>query len=192
MCFEVEMKFPRSEGDALETRLGALGLRAAEQRFEADRYFNAPHRDFALTDEALRLRQVGDRCIMTYKGPKQGSTGKTRLELEAPLAATSDAPAAMAQLLTALGFRETAVVRKRRSVFRTDSGSSLPTDLEVCLDDVEGVGSYVELERKAKPAEAAKVQAELQQLARALGLGQEERRSYLELLLLAANAKGPR
>ncbi len=38
---------------------------------EKDAYFNAPHRDFATTDEALRIRTVDGRCVLTYKGAEE-------------------------------------------------------------------------------------------------------------------------
>ena len=44
-----------------------------------------PCRDFAQTDEALRIRTVGDTSFVTYKGPKLDATTKTRRELELPL-----------------------------------------------------------------------------------------------------------
>jgi len=38
---------------------------------ERDIYYNAPHRDFGITDEALRLRYAGGSCTLTYKGKKK-------------------------------------------------------------------------------------------------------------------------
>src|SRR5207253_9991521 len=49
---------------------------------EADHYFNAPDRDFGKTDEAFRLRRVGEQNRITYKGAKQGGPAKTRTEIE--------------------------------------------------------------------------------------------------------------
>ena len=48
---------------------------------QVDEYFNHPCRDFAVTDEALRLRKDPDGK-MTYKGPKLDRTTKTREEIE--------------------------------------------------------------------------------------------------------------
>src|SRR5262245_59361130 len=108
------MKFPVADFAALETRLAAWGARADAPRQDADHYFNAPDRDFARTDEALRLRRTGDANFVTYKGPKRDAQTKTRTEIEVPLAGGDEAAGQFARLLTSLGYRPVAVVRKRR------------------------------------------------------------------------------
>ena len=112
MHYEVEQKFPVHDLAAIEAQLVALGARLGAGIEQLDRYFAHPCRDFARTDEALRIRQVGPRCFVTYKGPKIDPTTKTRREIELPL---SDAPEGVAQwtaLLEALGFQPVAEVRK--------------------------------------------------------------------------------
>src|SRR5947209_6151348 len=88
---EIEMKFPVADLAALEARLAQAGAGAAADRRDADHYFNAPDRDFARTDEALRVRTIGTANFVTYKGPKRDLQTKTRTELEVPL---TDGPAA--------------------------------------------------------------------------------------------------
>ena len=78
---EIEMKFPIGDISKLQSKLTALPAKEAVSVSEADHYFNAPDRDFARTDEALRLRRIGDSNIVTYKGPKQAGITKTRTEL---------------------------------------------------------------------------------------------------------------
>ena len=82
---EVEMKFPAADLPTLAARLEALGARRGETLEEADHYFNAPDRDFARTDEALRIRRIGDHNRITYKGPKRDAVTKTRTEIELPI-----------------------------------------------------------------------------------------------------------
>ena len=77
--------------------------------------FNAPDRDFAQTDEALRIRRVGSFNFLTYKGPKQDRQTKTRTEIEVALAPGPEAAEAMSQLVTRLGYRPVAVVAKTRA-----------------------------------------------------------------------------
>ena len=49
---------------------------------EHDIYYNAPHRDFGQTDEAVRVRYTDDHAVVTYKGPKIKKFGlKAREEL---------------------------------------------------------------------------------------------------------------
>lgn len=75
---EVEMKFKVTSPERIQEQLNMMGFLPSEKHFESDRYYNAPDRDFAQTDEALRIRQVGDESQLTYKGPKQGAPTKSR------------------------------------------------------------------------------------------------------------------
>src|SRR5205085_12385196 len=111
---EIEQKFARADFAAVERRLAERGAGPAEEHNEADHYFNAPDRDFARTDEAFRLRRVGRANFLTYKGPKRDPNVKIRTELEVPLPDGDQAAAQFTQLLTHLGYRPVAVVRKRR------------------------------------------------------------------------------
>jgi adenylate cyclase, class 2 len=180
MLYEVEQKYPVADLPQLEKRLLELGAAIAAPRAEADLYFAHPCRDFRQTDEALRIRRKGEKNYVTYKGPKIDATTKTRREIDLPVLPGSEMTLNWHALLEALGFRPVAEVRKnRRKAKITWKGR----EVEGSLDDVEGVGSYFELEliAEAEGIEAAK--ACIGSLAEQLGLGESERRSYLELLL---------
>ncbi len=180
MSFEVEQKFPLDDATALLARLPELGATSAGECQQVDRYFNHPGRDFATTDEALRIRSVGEENFVTYKGPKSDATTKTRREIELPLAPGTAAAQEFAGLLEVLGFRPVASVHKRRQTFHFVWQSRR---FELVLDEVDRVGRFVELETIADQAEVAAAQQCLHSLAARLGLSQSERRSYLELLL---------
>src|SRR5438270_13395603 len=111
---EIEQKYARADFAMLERRLAEWGAAPGGAEEEADHYFNAPDRDFAKTDEAFRLRRVGPSNYLTYKGPKQRADVKVRTEIELPIQLGDQAAADMTRLLTHLGFRPSAVVRKRR------------------------------------------------------------------------------
>jgi adenylate cyclase class 2 len=185
---EIEIKFPVEDLRLLEDRIqrecGAVELSSHE---EADHYFNAPDRDFARTDEALRLRRIGSANYVTYKGPKRDSATKTRTELEVPLAAGDQTAEDFLRLLRHLGYKPVAVVRKARRTFRLTCGGF---DMNICLDQVEGVGAFAELEIVADEESFEPAQSALLDLARRLYLTVSERRSYLELLLLAQGKTG--
>jgi adenylate cyclase class 2 len=179
---EVEVKYAGADFAALERRLRAWGAREDSPRTDADHYFNAPDRDFAATDEALRLRRIGERNFVTYKGPKRDAQTKTRTEVEVPLAPGDAVADDFTRLLTLLGYRPVAVVRKTRRLFHLERGGFA---LEVTLDDVEGVGRFAELEIQAPEEQLNAARNVLLQTAAELGLSASERRSYLELLLAA-------
>ncbi|HEX5272263.1 MAG TPA: class IV adenylate cyclase [Gemmataceae bacterium] len=183
---EVEVKYAGADFAALERQLRQLGAEEAPPRTDADHYFNAPDRDFAVTDEALRLRRIGEQNFVTYKGPKRDALTKTRTEIEVPIAPGDAAAADFGRLLVHLGYRPVAVVRKGRRTFhlRRDGFA-----IEVTLDDVEGVGHFAELEIQAPEEQLDAAREVVLRTASELGLTAGERRSYLELLLAARGGK---
>ncbi len=177
---EIEMKFPAPDFAALERTLAGWGATAHEPETNADHYFNAPDRDFAATDEALRLRRIGPENRVTYKGPKHRTEAKVRTEIEVPVA-PGDGPAEdFMSILKHLGYRPVAVVRKRRRGYHLRRGAFA---LEVVLDEVEGLGRFAEVEIVAPEDQLPAANAVLAEVAAGLGLRTSERRSYLELLL---------
>src|SRR5262249_28293164 len=108
-------------------------------------------------------------------------------EIEAALAPGDEPAEAFLQLLTHLGYRPTAVVRKRRRIYHLRRGGY---DLEICLDDVAGLGHFAEVEIRAPDEEEKAAFRVLEEVTAELGLSADERRSYLELLLAAREKKG--
>jgi adenylate cyclase, class 2 len=112
---------------------------------------------------ALRVRQYGGRCLLTWKGPRVADPHlKIRPEVETEVAD----PAAMEAILRALGYSPALTIIKTRSVWARG-------DLEACLDQTP-YGSFLELEGEPEAIRLAMAQ---------LGLGQAqiEPRSYAAL-----------
>ncbi|MFC6825378.1 class IV adenylate cyclase [Halopelagius fulvigenes] len=181
--YEVEVKV-RADRDGVRAKLdGGRAERVGRVR-QVDTYYDAPHRDFAATDEALRVRRETpldgeDRAEttarVTYKGPLVDDESKTRAEHETEVAdgETMDA------VLDGLGFEPAATVEKEREFYRMDGYT-------VTLDAVEGVGEFVEVEREAEDeADVESVREGAYAVARELGLDPDEqiRTSYLGMLL---------
>jgi adenylate cyclase class 2 len=172
MDIEIEVKAYAEDLAAIETHLQRLGAVFIGAVHQTDRYFNHPGRDFALTDEALRIRIADGRAFMTYKGRKFDRLSKTREEIEV---AVGDAAAAT-RLLERLGFTPVAAVMKHRRLYELG-------EFTICLDDVAGLGTFVEVE--ARGADIEKARDGALALLEQLKLHRTERRSYLELLLEA-------
>lgn len=179
---EIEQKFANADFAAIEKCLSEWKARRGEDHAEADHYFNAPDRDFARTDEAFRLRRVGSANFLTYKGPKHPGAVKVRTELEIPLRDGDEAAAQFMQLLAHLGYRAVAIVRKQRRMYHLERGGFA---LVVCLDEVEKIGRFAEVEIVAPEDQVESARSVLADTAAALGLTNLERRSYLNLLLAA-------
>ncbi len=179
MFYEVEQKFPVADSRNLEKLLLETGAVISAPQTEADLYFAHPCRDFRQTDEALRIRRKGEKNYVCHKGPKIDPTTKTRREIDLPVPPGGETAANWQALFEALGFQPVAEVRKcRRKAKIVWQGR----EVEGSLDEVEGVGTYFELELvvEAEGIEAAK--ACIGSLAERLDLHESERRSYLELL----------
>jgi adenylate cyclase class 2 len=179
MHYEVEQKFRLRNVTEMEAKLAPLGAQFASPITQIDHYFRHPARDFASTDEALRLRNVGSDNFITYKGPKVDPATKTRREIELPLVAGQHTIGRFTELLLALGFTPVASVTKQRRK-ATISWESL--DVECAVDEVEGAGFFLELEISADDASLEIAKNSLTNLANRLGLHDQERRSYLELV----------
>jgi adenylate cyclase class 2 len=189
--YEVELKV-RAGHDTVRQRLDEQEAESVDAVGQTDVYYDAPHRDFAATDEALRIRQevaldevgVDDAgfgwptdegtTMLTYKGPLVDDRSKTREEFETAVADRH----AMESILDGLGFEPAATVRKRRRRFSL-SGYT------VTLDEVDGLGEYVEVETAVETDDIEAAREGAVEVLDALGLDADDgiRTSYLGLLL---------
>jgi len=186
--FEVEVKL-RASHEAVRDALAAAGAQARGRLVQIDTYYDAPHRDFAETDEALRIRterpgedapatsSPENTAKLTYKGPLVEDASKTREEHETVVGDGDTA----AEIFDGLGFEPAAVVEKERAIFGLDGCT-------VTLDRVDGLGEFVEVEAEADDsADVERVRDGVFEVVRRLGLDPDDqiRTSYLGLLLAA-------
>jgi len=186
--YEVEAKVA-ADHERVRRELDARDATAGETVVQEDTYFDAPHRDFAETDEALRVREQatvregeapgkaldGADSRVTYKGPLLDDESKTREEHETGVESGDELRA----VLDGLGFAEAARVRKVRSYYALDG-------VTVTLDDVTNLGEYVEVELEVESeADIPDARERAYGVLRDLGLDPDDqlRASYLGLLL---------
>jgi len=162
---EVEAKFRLKPGVEEKVKEIANFL---EEKDEFDIYLNHPCRDFAETDEALRIR-VEKKIKLTYKGPKVDSETKSREEVNLEVNSFDDA----LKLFELLGFKKFRTVRKRRKIFKFEKAI-------ICIDSVEGLGDFIEIEVEG----GLEKKEGIFKIAETLGYSRAEsiRLSYLEML----------
>jgi adenylate cyclase class 2 len=177
--YEVELKFPLPDPVPVVRKLLHWGARQEAAVDQCDVYYRHPVRDFEQTDEALRVRSVGTEHRVTYKGPVVDSRTKTRREIEVPFGAP-DAGARFGEILVALGFQPVRAVRKRRTTYHLDRDGRA---LEIAVDNVAGLGDFLEIEALAEESEKDGARDAILAVAAELGLANAERKSYLALLL---------
>lgn len=200
---EVEIKIKLKDKEDFIKKLMNLGTIYKADLNHTDIYYNMPEnsRDFALTDEALRLRKnieyppnelnnpqkiVTQSCDFTYKGPKLDKTTKTRIE---HVCRIMD-PDKLDLILKALGFRTIISVLKTRQLFHLEHNNQ---HVEIVVDKVQYLeGYYAEFEIQVpsedKISDSKKV---IFDLIKVLGYSSEDsiRISYLELVIDALKSK---
>ncbi len=181
MSFEVEVKYREVDHRQLTAMLIERGASRRGAVDQEDVYLSHPARDFTASNEALRIRRVGEENRITYKGPRRSGPTKTRAEIEIAVSSGPQAFGRLLRMFEVLGFRPVATVRKRRETFHL---TFLEHELEVTLDLAEGLGDFAEIEAFARdePDLPAAQQAVLA-LAGELGLTEVEPRSYLRMML---------
>lgn len=161
-------------------------LEGADARFlgtvhQRDIYFDHPVRDLAVDDEALRIREETvlagdgeDEETLTYKGPRLETSAKARIEREIAI----DDADAMIATLEALDFVPAGTVEKERERY-------LSPHCEICLDQVEGLGEFVEIERRGPTEDVADAAETTRRLLAELDLTEATMipESYLTLVL---------
>ncbi|MDD2666090.1 MAG: class IV adenylate cyclase [Methanocellales archaeon] len=171
---EVEIKLPLKDKEVARRKLKELGAHPIGAEKQMDIYYNAPHRNLAETDEALRIRFSKDASL-TYKGPKLDKMSKTREEIVVSIADADQTSA----ILKALGFDEVARITKHRETYRLN-------DFMIMIDNVFGLGTFMEIEASVpKEGDYRSAQDRIFGLLDRLGLKKEDtiRESYLELIL---------
>jgi len=160
--YEIEIKLKVESFKGLIEKLKRFKKREVLQK---DVYYQHPCKNFGETDEALRLRIVDSIGELTYKGPRVKSKVKKRVEI---IVKTSDVNE-LKKLLERLGFKPIAEIVKKRLIYEYKG-------VEVCLDEVQGLGFFIELEGKSEE-DVLKVLKELRIE------GKIEDKTYLELYL---------
>lgn len=167
---EIEIKAVLADPGAMRELLSQAGAAAGPVLRERDIYYQHPSRDFGQTNEALRLRVTNGNGRITYKGPRMAGTAKIRVEAETEIGDYET----MKSILERLDFRPVGIVEKERAFFYLEGAT-------VCLDDVAGLGAYIELEKTGEDKEA--IEQEILALAGKLGIRVFEPRTYLAMIL---------
>ncbi len=107
----------------------------------------------------LRIREQNNKYILTLKQPLTNQLDNIEKELE------FSNPQSMHEIILLLGFEVSSTVEKTRR-------TSKYKDFEICLDEVTGLGSYIEVEKFGLEAEV--IQKELFEFLETLGIKKED------------------
>ena len=163
---EIEVKARAGNLSELASKLESLGFVVSEPIAQRDAIFvdsNYGQFDqFQPDKNLLRIRESGEKFVFTIKQPKANQLDS--IEHETEIANAEE----MKEALILMGFHEAVRVNKTRRKTRYN-------DWEICLDEVEDLGSFIEVEKIADDENVEKVQAELFAFLEALGVKKEDR-----------------
>lgn len=176
---EIEVKARVNDPEFLENQLKKLGCHISAPIRQDDRLYYNYDGDYATPQmglNILRIRKQDDIYLFTIKQSQTNELDCIEYETE-----IKD-PEALEQALFLMGYRRAVELHKVRRKVKYN-------DLEICLDQVEQLGDYIEVEKLAEDADAELVQKELFDFLMTLGVKAEDRevRGYDTLMWLKEN-----
>jgi adenylate cyclase class 2 len=137
---ETEIKLRVADKSAVLERIHAAGYGESVARlFEANTLYDTPDQALRQKKMLLRLRQVGDKSVITWKGPGVPGPHKNRPEIETTLGSAET----MARIFHQLGYEPAFRYEKLRTEF------SRPGSPGVVTFDETPIGDFLELEGPA-------------------------------------------
>ena len=174
---EIEVKYRIDDLEALLIALKTRGIELSDPVQQDDQAYAPAHWQFGdskLGVSFLRLRTTGGRHYFTLKQP--GDNAQACLEYETEVA---DREAMHAAALH-MGYKPTVQIIKVRR-------TATLINCSLCVDDVEGIGGFLELERLASDdTDAVAEQAELAAFIDSLGIAATRTLETYDTLIHAA------
>lgn len=139
---EVEIKLKIDNIEVIRRKLINLGFSECDTLTEIDTYFDNKIGEIRSSDSALRIRETINHtnashlCQVNFKGKKYDNISMTRPEFETLI----EDKAAMMGILKGLGYSPVQpIVKKLRREL-------VMSNINACLDTVDGLGDYLEIE----------------------------------------------
>lgn len=180
MPIEIEAKIRFDDFSALRQTLEQRGAKRLREVVEHNLIFDREDGVLRNRGCGLRLRTCRDpagkvvSCMLTYKGPRQESGLKSRMELETRIGE----PTAMRAMLEAMQFQLLLAFTKWRETWRLDG-------CLVEMDEILAIGRFVEVEG---PSESA-----VHEMLAKLNLAEQPlvTETYVQMLVNKAREKKP-
>jgi adenylate cyclase class 2 len=163
---EIEVKIPVPNIKDIRNKLLDLGAVLEQERsFEENILYDYPSAQLRGKKQAVRLRTIGKKHFLTFKGtPKKSRKFKIREEFETEIKNATH----IKKILKSLGLQSFFTYKKFRTRFRIKK-------LVICLDETEA-GNFLELEGK---------QSDIVHFSKSLGFSKKEfiKNDYIQLIL---------
>jgi adenylate cyclase class 2 len=176
---EIETKYRIPDAEALFAALKRHGIELSSAIRQEDQAYAPQGWSFGQTRIGvpfLRIRTIGDRHVFTMKKPVENALSCEEYET------LISAPLEMHQAIIAMGFRPTVRIAKTRRTAQL-------ADISLCVDEVDTLGTFLELERMAQDdVSADDIQNELAQFVDKLGINAVRVEQTYDTLVYAAAA----
>ncbi|TAK96314.1 class IV adenylate cyclase [Patescibacteria group bacterium] len=162
---EIEVKARVDNFEPIIKKLESLGCSLSQPIIQDDQVFlqaGIGFGDLTAGINVLRIRRQEQKNIFTLK--IRGTRELDSVERETEI---SD-PDKLEEILKYLGYRE--VMRLRKSRRKCQHG-----ELEICLDEVEGLGKFIEAEKMVEDGDGGEIQNELFNFLVTLGAEKDSR-----------------
>jgi adenylate cyclase class 2 len=172
---EVEAKVKINDIECMEKKLTEQGAEYKETVKQADEYFDFPDMRIFNSGGAFRVRASDGSYRVTYKGCKKDEETTSREEIEIAIESAEK----LIKILENIGFIRLCEIKKKRKVYALGG-------LKISLDEVEGLGSFMEMEEMANSEEEYKEKkGGIFGFLKGLGVSPAdvERMSYVEITL---------
>lgn len=160
---EIEVKATVKNAEDLRQKLESLGCIFSNSIEQKDRIFVPKGHDIPVENgvNVFRIREQDGKFILTLK--QQVTNQLDCLEYETDI----NQPEKVVKMIELLGFAEISSVNKTRIKGKYK-------DLEICLDEVEQLGSFIEVEKMVEEGNAETIQSELWQFLESIGVDKKE------------------
>ncbi|PIR82959.1 class IV adenylate cyclase [Candidatus Kaiserbacteria bacterium CG10_big_fil_rev_8_21_14_0_10_56_12] len=162
---EIEVKAHLRDREAVVEKLVSLGCTLSDPLQQDDTVYVADREAihvFAEGNLFLRIRvNNGSEVIFTAK---KRSGPLVALEHEVTVSSRAE----LKGIIAMFGFEKFLTIKKARQTTHYDG-------CEICIDEVEGLGAFIEMEKLSRDGDPASIQAELFAFLESLGVRREDR-----------------
>lgn len=176
---EVEVKARIKNKQEMIAKLEALGCKFSEAVIQKDTVF-APQNVMTLPADKgvpiLRIREQNGKYILTLKIRLTNGLDKHESETEILN------PVGMREIILSTGFKEMVSFQKTRQKTKYK-------DWEVCVDEIEGLGYFMETEELSEDGDSAAMQANMFEFLQTLGVQKADLEDFGYDVILWRNKK---
>lgn len=163
---EIEVKAKLKNKEEVMKKLESLGCVFDKPVIQNDVIYAEKVGSFALFDSNevfLRIR-VKNNSKIIFTAKKRMKNGLDKLEHETEVSSKEEAEG----IISLLGYKEAVRVNKTRQ-------TTVYNGCEICVDEIQGLGSFIEMEKMASEGDSEKIQEELFSFLASVGVDPKDR-----------------